>query len=217
MPPLALPPRPRILVVALRRLGDVLFATALIASLRRAFPDGVIDVLVFEGTAGILAGNPDIDRVVTMPPRPGSSLTAMWQGLRFTVRLAKRYDLAVSTQSGDRPTLFALVAGRRHAGPVDGGARGAWRRMALWRSVAPQPGAHRLEDMLRLADALGIARVGHLVCPGSPGSAGVPPARFVVKQEAGETPALPGEGKEGEREGARPSCVPSHMNESVSS
>lgn len=159
---IALPPRPRILVVALRRLGDVLFATALIASLREAFRDAVIDVLVFEGTAGIVAGNPDIDRVVSVPVRP-----RRFEGLFLAARLAKRYHLAVSTQSGDRPTLLALIAGRRHVGPVDGGMRGTWRRLLLWRSVAPQPGAHRLEDMLRLADAIGIPRVGRLVCPGA--------------------------------------------------
>src|SRR5262245_47330813 len=166
MEPFDLPPRPRILVVALRRLGDVLFATSLIASLRGAFREAVIDVLVFDDTAGILDGNPDIDRIVTMPSRPG-----VWQGLVLALRLAKRYDLAVSTQTGDRPTLFALTAGRRHVGPIDGGGRGALRRLALSRSMAPQPGSHRLEDMLRLADALGIPRVGHLVCPG-----GVAPA-----------------------------------------
>jgi heptosyltransferase-3 len=171
MPLVDLPPRPRILVIALRRLGDVLFATSLTASLRRAFGDAVIDVLVFDGTAGILAGNPDIDRVVTLPQRPG-----LWRTLALALRLAKRYHLAISTQSGDRPTLFALIAGRRHVGPVDDGRRGALRRRALWRSVPPQPGAHRLDDMLRLADALGIARAGHLVCPGgAPGSAGLPP------------------------------------------
>jgi heptosyltransferase III len=166
MPPVDLPPRPRILVIALRRLGDVLFATSLTASLRRAYRDAVIDVLVFEGTAGILAGNPDIDRVVTMPQR-----SSAWQSLVLALRLAKRYHLAVSTQSGDRPTLFALIAGRRHVGPVDGGSRGALRRRALWRSVGPQPGSHRLEDMLRLADAIGIARVRRLVCPGCVSSA----------------------------------------------
>jgi heptosyltransferase-3 len=162
MKPLDLPPRPRILVVILRRLGDVLFATSLIASLRRTFRQAVIDVLVFEDTAGILAGNPDIDRVVTMPSRP-----TVWQGLVLALRLAKRYHLAVSTQTGDRPTMFAFIAGRRHVGPIDGGARGALRRIALSRSVAPQPGSHRLEDMLRLADALGVARVEHLICPGA--------------------------------------------------
>jgi len=147
--------------VALRRLGDVLFATSVIASLRRAFRQAVIDVLVFENTAGILDGNPDIDRVVTMPPR-----SSVWQGLVLALRLTKRYHLAVSTQTGDRATIFALIAGRRHVGPVDGGARGALRRLALSRSVAPQPGLHRLEDMLRVADALGVPRVAHLVCPG---------------------------------------------------
>jgi heptosyltransferase III len=161
MKPIDLPPRPRILVVTLRRLGDVLFATSLIGSLRRTFRQAVIDVLVFEDTAGILDGNPDIDRIVTMPSRP-----SIWQGFVLAAKLAKRYDLAVSTQSGDRPTLFALLAGRRHVGPIDGGARGALRRLALSRSVAPRPGSHRLEEMLRLADALGVARVAHLVCPG---------------------------------------------------
>jgi heptosyltransferase III len=171
MKPLDLPPRPRILVVALRRLGDVLFATPLIASLRGAFPQAVIDVLVFADTAGILAGNPDIDHIVTMPPRPSA-----WQGVALALRLARRYDLAVSTQSGDRPTAFALIAGRRHVGPIDGGSRGALRRRALSRSVEPQPGQHRLEAMMRLADAIGIARVGRLVCPGG---APLPP---VVRQ-----------------------------------
>jgi len=155
-----LPPRPRILVVTLRRLGDVFFSTSLIASLRRAFPQAKIDVLVFEDTAGILAGNPDVDRIVTMPSRPTA-----WQGVALALRIAKCYHLAISTQSGDRPTVYALIAGRRHLGPVDSGVRGALRRLMLSHSVASQPGLHRLEHMLRLADALGIARVGHLVCP----------------------------------------------------
>ena len=52
--------RARILVVALRRLGDVLLTTPLIRSLKRAYPDAAIDALVFAGTEGILAGNPDL-------------------------------------------------------------------------------------------------------------------------------------------------------------
>ncbi len=163
MKPLELPSRPRILVICLRRLGDVLFATSLIASLRHTYQHAAIDVLVFEGTADILAGNPDVDRVVTMPPRP-----SVWQGIALALSLAKRYHLALSTQTGDRPTVFALIAGRRHVGPIDRGSRGALRRLALSRSVSPQPGSHRLEDMLRLADAVGAARIGHLVCPRTP-------------------------------------------------
>jgi lipopolysaccharide heptosyltransferase III len=158
MSPLALPARPRILVVALRRLGDVLLTTPLVRSIRRAWPGATLDALVFADTAGILDGNPDIDHVVAMPARPTFS-----QSLALAARLFKRYDLAVSTQSGDRPTFFALAAGRRHAGPA---WSGNWiKRRLLSRSVAAGEGMHRVEEMLRIADALGIARVAEVVCP----------------------------------------------------
>ena len=95
----------RILVVALRRLGDVLLTTPLIRSLKRAWPDSAIDVLVFDGTEGILAGNPDIAQVIGMPSRPSAGAT-----LALLRKLWRRYDIALSTQTGDRPTL---LPGRR--------------------------------------------------------------------------------------------------------
>jgi heptosyltransferase-3 len=210
MSPLALPERPRILVVALRRLGDVLFATPLIAAIRAAWPQASIDALVFDDTAGILAGNPDLDGIVVMPARR----TAL-QGLALALKLARRYDLAISTQSGDRPTAFALIAGRHRVGPIDRGMRGALRQLLLTRSVVAEPGRHRLEEMHRLADVLGIARVGHLVCPrgtafslppcgGGPGW-GVDGRGTAVPQFADPHPRpLPtrGRGAEGEAGGA---------------
>src|SRR5262245_39442835 len=111
---LDLPARARILVVALRRIGDVLLATPLIRSLRRAWPDATIAALVFADTAGILDGNPDLDGVVTMSPRPG-----LPESVALAARLARRYDLAISTQTGDRPTWFAIVAGRASVGYAD--------------------------------------------------------------------------------------------------
>ncbi|HWC92869.1 MAG TPA: hypothetical protein VG475_07115, partial [Pseudolabrys sp.] len=110
---IALPARPRILVIALRRLGDVLLTTPLIRSLRRAWPDATIDALVFADTAGILEGNPDLDGTVAMPPRPSAG-----QSLALAARLWRSYDLVVSTQTGDRPTFFAWVAGKRRVGPA---------------------------------------------------------------------------------------------------
>jgi len=162
LPPPRLPPRPRILVVSLRRIGDVLLTTPLIRSLKRAWPQVSIDVLVFEGRSGILVGNPDIDRVIAMPQRPGRVAT-----IRLLARLWKRYDLAVSTQSGDRPTLFAIIAGRTHAGltPPDGPRIGsALKRFMLHRSI-PAEKINRVEQMLRLVQALDIAPVPELVCP----------------------------------------------------
>ena len=54
-----LPARPRVLVITLRRLGDVLLTTPLIRSIRGGFPDATLDVLVFRGSEGMHSGNPD--------------------------------------------------------------------------------------------------------------------------------------------------------------
>jgi heptosyltransferase-3 len=162
-PPISLPDKPRILVVTLRRLGDVLLTTPLLRSIRRAFPGATIDVLVFAGTAAILDGNPDIDRVVATPEPPGAA-----GSLALMAALFKRYHLAVSTQPGDRPTLFAVLAGRRHAGIIDpdGPALGrAARALVLHRRTPADRKLHRVEQMLRLADALGIPRVAGVVSP----------------------------------------------------
>jgi len=153
----------RILVVTLRRLGDVLLTTPLIRSLRRAFPDATIDVLVFADTAGIVTGNPDIDRVISLPQR-----RTLPDTLRLIAGLWKQYDLAISTQSGDRPSLFALVAGRTHIGVIEpgrGNIIGALKRRVFHRSIPAEAQIHRVEQMLRLADALGIPRIPELVCP----------------------------------------------------
>ncbi len=161
--PIALPDRPRILLVALRRIGDVLLTTPLIRSLRRRWPQAHIDILVFAGTTGILEGNPDINGVIAMPARPTA-----FESFRLAARLWKRYDLAISTQGGDRPTAFALMAGRSHAGLIPtSGPRlaAALKRRALHRGAPADENIHRVEQMLRLADALGILRVPELVAP----------------------------------------------------
>ncbi len=164
---------PRILVVALRRLGDVLLTTPLIRSLKRAWPAAAIDVLVFGGTEGILAGNPDIASLIAMPEHAQAA-----ESVAVLRRLWRRYDLALSTQSGDRPTLFAWAAGRRSAGFVAGGgvlARIKWLTLDFPLAVAP--GAHRVHDVLRLAEAIGITPFPDVVPPREALRAGIAPDR----------------------------------------
>lgn len=157
---IALPDHPRILVVALRRLGDVLLTTPLIRSVRRAWPDATIDALVFSDTVGILAGNPDLDDVIAMPARPTTA-----ESLALARRLHKRYALAISTQAGDRPTFFAWVAGRKSVAPVERRLSGFIKRLGLQRSIPIATGMHRVEDVLRLARLIGIEPVAELVAP----------------------------------------------------
>jgi heptosyltransferase-3 len=178
MTSLDLPGRPRILVVTLRRLGDVLLTTPLVRTIRRGFPQATLDILVFRGSERILRGNPDVDHVITMPPRlsPGETL-ALARGLW------RRYDLAVSTQAGDRPTLFAVVAGRRRAGLVPpAGATGAWwKRHAYHIPVPAEPGSHRVTQLLALATALGLEPAPDIVCPqGATADEVAPHGRYAV-------------------------------------
>ncbi len=171
--PLTLGASPRILVIALRRIGDVLLTTPLIRSLKRAWPLASIDALVFADTAGILDGNPDLDRVIPMAPRSAGNAV-------LAAQLFRQYDLAISTQPGDRPTAFAILAGRRRAAPVEARLSGRIKRALLQRSVPAASGRHRVEEILRLADALGIARVPELVCPRPRPVEGLPAGAYAV-------------------------------------
>ena len=56
MPPAADPQR--ILVVSLKRLGDVLLTTPVVKEIRGRFPRARIDFLVYPEFAEILTGNP---------------------------------------------------------------------------------------------------------------------------------------------------------------
>lgn len=158
----AAPPR-RILIVVMRRLGDALLCTALIRSVRRAWPQAQLDVLVNTQSAPALAGNPDIDRLWTLSERP--RLPEMFRLMRA---LWRRYDLAISTLYNDRPHLWALIASARRAGvvPPQGHPGARWKRLACQAWTALDLGeVHTVEQYLRLADAMGIARVAEVVPP----------------------------------------------------
>ncbi len=172
MSAIALPRSPRVLVVALRRLGDVLLSTPLIRSVKRAFPDAAIDALVYTGTEGVLTGNPDLAGVITVPQRP-----RLADNLVLLRRLWRRYDLALATQTGDRPTALAWLAGRRSAGPVEaGGFAAAVKRLALGRSHVSDRNRHRVLEILRIAETLGIPALAEIVCPAGDRRPGLLPA-----------------------------------------
>jgi heptosyltransferase-3 len=153
-------PSPRsVLVVVTRRIGDVLLATPLMRSLKLAWPQTAVDALVFRGTEGVLAANPDLRRTLTVPERPGR----LWH-LGFLLRLARRYDIALSLQTGDRPSLYAFLAGRRSIGLQLAAGKGALKRLLLDHWVPfDNFNTHTVCMHLALADAIGIPRRGEVV------------------------------------------------------
>ncbi len=157
-------PPDSILVIVTRRIGDVLLATPLIRSLRTAWPTAAIDTLVFVGTEGVLAANPDIRRVITVPEEAKDPAH-----LRTLLSLIQRYDLAVSTLPGDRPTFTARLAGRRCVGPLMPGPKHWWKRLLLSRWIAfDDCDTHTVLLGLHLADLLGVRRASDVVVSWAP-------------------------------------------------
>lgn len=145
------PPR-TILVVVTRRIGDVLLATPVIRTLRHAWPDAAIDALVFAGTEGVLHANPDLRRVVTIAERP-----PLGTHLVFAARLWRGYDLALSLVPGDRPTVYAGLAGRVSIGLVVDTLKHRWKQRLLDKWVAfDNSSTHTVNLYLRVAEALGL-------------------------------------------------------------
>ena len=109
----------RILVTRVDLLGDVVLSLPAVRALRRAYPDARIDMLVLGATAGILAAQPGIDRVLTFDPyfwrSPAALLNpATWRqadGMLAALRSA-RYDLAISV-SGDIASILTRLSGAR--------------------------------------------------------------------------------------------------------
>ncbi len=143
-----------VLVVVTRRMGDVLLAMPLVRSIKAAWPNAGIDVLVFAGTQGVAATNPDVRRVITVAERPG-----ILAHLALAARLLRRYDIALSCLAGDRPTAYAVIAGRWRAGMVESGNGARWKRWVLSRSVPfDDLDTHTVAMNLAFAEVLGIAR-----------------------------------------------------------
>jgi heptosyltransferase-3 len=148
-------PPERVLVVVTRRIGDVLLATPVLHSLKRAWPQTKLDILVFAGTEGIVVGNRDVDRVITVPERPRFT-----QQLKLASSLLRRYDLALSLLPGDRPTVYAWLAGKRRVGLLEATRKARWKRRLLdsWVPFDDRD-THTVRMHLALLGAIGVAMI----------------------------------------------------------
>lgn len=159
----SLQPKPgRILVIAMRYLGDVLLTTPLLRSLRQAYPDAQLDVLVFRNTASMLEGNPDISHILTTPNRP-----KFGDYRQLFRQLLRQYDLAIATQAGDRPFLYALLAAPIRVAVVPPkNTTGWWKRFFVqhWTEF-DDDNTHTVLQHLKLLDLINVPRCFSLVPP----------------------------------------------------
>lgn len=152
----------KILVIVMRYLGDVLLTTPLIRSLRQAYPDAELDMLVYANTTAMLEGNPDIHQLITIPSK--AKFADNWRLFR---QLGRGYDLAITTQSGDRPFLYSLFASSRRLGVVPPKPdTGWWKRFFLYRWLEfDDDNTHTVLQHLKILTLINVPPCFELVPP----------------------------------------------------
>ena len=139
-------------MVCTRRIGDVLLATPVVHSLKAAYPDLAVDMLVFEGTEEAVSSWPTVRRVWTIAER-----ATVQSHLALLRSLVRKYDLALSVLAGDRPTFYAWVAGRYRVGTLLGDNKSRWKRALLDRWVPfDNLSTHTVAMNLRLLESLEV-------------------------------------------------------------
>jgi lipopolysaccharide heptosyltransferase III len=140
----------RLLIVCIRRIGDVLLTTPLIRTFKRHWPEAKIDLLVFKGTESILSSNPDIENIISIEEHPD-----FFQHYQLIIRIFRVYDMAVSTLPGDKATLYAYFAANYRIGMLGADRSRWWKRILLTETVEFDPiSTHTVLMNLRLAESL---------------------------------------------------------------
>jgi heptosyltransferase-3 len=139
-------------VVCTRRIGDVLLATPVVHSLKAAYPDLAVDMLVFEGTQDVVSSWSMVRRVWTIAEQ-----ATVKSQLALLRSLARKYDLALSVLAGDRPTFYAWVAGRYRVGTLLADHKSWWKRILLNKWVPfDNLSTHTVAMNLRLLESLEV-------------------------------------------------------------
>jgi len=154
----------KILIIKLRAIGDVVLATAVIRNLRQQFPHSVIDFLVEQEAAPVVANNSDLNRVWVYPRKEIAGLPwlhATISNIRFLSNLfAQHYDLVFDLFGNPRSALMTWLTGAQYRV----GYRFRGRKWAY--NVQVESRSDRVHEVEFNLDAL--RRVGIPICSTDP-------------------------------------------------
>ena len=97
----------KVLLIRLRRIGDVVMTTPAVALLKRRFPGASLTYLVEEPYRRLVEGNPALDRVIAVPARQGGREFA---GLMRDIR-RERFDVVIDFHGGPRASWITFASG----------------------------------------------------------------------------------------------------------
>lgn len=138
-----------ILVVQLRRLGDVILTMPALEALKRKYPNAKLDFLVEAPGAEAVAGHPAIDEALVY------DAVDAWEALIWAFKIrARRYDWVIDFLANPRTALLTALSGAAvKAGPAHVARRWAYNHRMR---QSPQVCYAALEKV-RWLSGLGIA------------------------------------------------------------
>ena len=144
---------PRILIVRLSAIGDVIQSMPLACALRERFPQAFLAWAVEERAASLLRGHEALDELITLPRGWLKSPRGVWQ-LRRRLR-DLQFDVAIDVQGLTKSALLAWLSGaKRRIGFGNPGGR----ELSKWLNnerVDPKS-THVVDRYLELLRPLGI-------------------------------------------------------------
>jgi len=164
-------PSPRILIIRLSALGDIIHALPLLAALRARFPKGHLGWIVEPAGAQLLEGHPLLDTLHVFPRQAWreSKLGALRGPLKDLLRevRAQHYDIAIDAQGLTKSAVWGWLArAPRRIGFAAGAGAGELAPLLANERVTPPPEArHVVERNLALLAPLGIARPEPIAFP----------------------------------------------------
>ena len=108
----------RILVLAIRAIGDVVLVTPIIRILKQTFPQSYLAVLADGTSAHVLQHNPHLDQVIEIDRRAERQLSLLskvqsWKQFLTDLR-QEQFDTVIDVYSGPRSALWARVSNARY-------------------------------------------------------------------------------------------------------
>lgn len=99
----------KILVIQQKMIGDVLISSILCDNLRIAYPDAIIDYLVYESTVDVLKGNKSISNLILFEKKFRKN---KWELLKFLLRIRNsKYDVVIDAYTKIESILPVLFSG----------------------------------------------------------------------------------------------------------
>ncbi|HEY1582457.1 MAG TPA: putative lipopolysaccharide heptosyltransferase III [Chthoniobacterales bacterium] len=168
-----------VLLIQIKRIGDLILTVPAIAALRKSFPDAHISLVAAHGSRGLLPAIPGVDE--TFVARGRISDATQWFAL-----VRRKFDYCLDFTRNDRSAFLTLLSGAKKRITYDTIRREPLRQLSYNEFVPSQVRfVHTIDHHLALLAPLGVHDVAREVRLALPESAKASAARVIAQTTLG--------------------------------